>query len=39
MEYKGYCGTAQYSAEDNVLFGQVIGINSLISYEGSFDIG
>ena len=34
MEYKGYLGTVEYSSEDNVLFGKVIGINGLISYEG-----
>ncbi len=34
MEYKGYNGTVEYSAEDNILFGKVIGIKSLISYEG-----
>ncbi len=34
MEYKGYSGTVEYSSEDNVLFGKVIGIKSLISYEG-----
>lgn len=35
LEYKGYCGTVEYSAEDNILFGKVIGVKSLISYEGS----
>jgi len=35
MEHKGYQGTVQYSATDNLLFGQIIGIKSLISYEGS----
>ena len=34
LEYKGYCGTVEYSAKDNVLFGKVIGVNGLISYEG-----
>lgn len=34
LEYKGYYGTVEYSAKDNVLFGRVIGINGLISYEG-----
>lgn len=34
LEHKGYNGTVEYSAEDNVLFGKVIGIKSLISYEG-----
>ena len=35
LEYKGYQGTVEYSAEDNLLFGQVVGIRGLISYEGS----
>ena len=34
LEYKGYNGTVEYSAEDNILFGRVIGIKGLISYEG-----
>lgn len=35
MEYKEYFGTVEYSDTDNVLFGKVIGIDSLVSYEGS----
>jgi len=35
LEYKGYFGTVEYSSKDNLLFGKVIGIGSLISYEGS----
>lgn len=35
LEYKGYCGTVEMSSEDEILFGKVIGVNSLISYEGS----
>lgn len=34
LEYKGYYGTVEYSSKDNVLFGKVIGVKSLISYEG-----
>lgn len=34
LEYKGYYGTVELSGADNVLFGKVIGVNSLISYEG-----
>ena len=34
MEYKGYLGTVEYSETDNILFGKVIGIGSLVSYEG-----
>lgn len=34
MAYKGYTGSIEFSAEDNVYFGKIIGIRSLISYEG-----
>ena len=34
MEHKGYCGTVEYSDIDKVLFGKVVGVRSLISYEG-----
>ena len=34
LEYKGYSGTVEYSIADNVLFGKVLGIKGLISYEG-----
>ncbi len=34
LEHKGYKGTVEYSSEDNILFGKVIGIKGLISYEG-----
>ena len=33
LEYKGYQGTVEFSAEDNCLFGKIIGINDLINYE------
>lgn len=32
--YKNYNGTVEYSKEDRCLFGKVIGIKSLLSYEG-----
>ncbi len=35
MEYKGYTGSAEFSAEDQVFFGKVQGVRALISYEGS----
>ncbi len=35
LEYKGYYGTVEFSSEDNILFGKVIGLQSLISYEGN----
>lgn len=34
LQYKGYHGTVEFSAADGVLYGKVIGINGLISYEG-----
>lgn len=34
MEYKGYIGSIEYSEPDNILYGKVQGIRSLISYEG-----
>ena len=35
MSYKGYKGTIECSLEDNVLYGEVLGIRSLLSYEGN----
>ena len=36
LHYKGYSGSVAYSAADNCLYGQVIGLkNSLILYEGN----
>lgn len=34
-EYRGYVGTVAYSDEDKVFYGKVVGIRSLISYEGT----
>lgn len=34
LEYKNYTGTIEYSKEDDLLFGKVMGIKGLISYEG-----
>gem|GEM_PF-6676007 len=35
LEYKGYLGTVEYSAEDNLLCGEVVGImKGLIMYHG-----
>ena len=34
MEYKGYIGSVEFSEEDFILYGKVMGIRSLISYEG-----
>ena len=35
LEYKGYSGTIEYSKEDGQLYGKVMGIRGLISYEGN----
>jgi len=32
--YKGYIGSVEFSEEDCIFFGKVLGIRSLISYEG-----
>lgn len=34
LEYKGYTGSIEYSTEDGLLYGKVLGIRGLISYEG-----
>jgi predicted HicB family RNase H-like nuclease len=34
LEYKGYTGSIEYSSEDNLLYGKVLGLKGLISYEG-----
>ena len=34
MEYKGYIGSVEFSAEDRLFFGKVQGVQALISYEG-----
>lgn len=34
LEYKGYLGTARFSADDKVFCGKIQGINDLILFEG-----
>lgn len=34
LKYKDYRGTVKYSAEDGILYGEIIGINDSVSYEG-----
>ena len=34
LEYKSYTGSIEYSREDNVLYGKLLGLKGLISYEG-----
>ena len=35
MEYKNYLGSVEFSESDGVFFGKVMGIRTLISYEGT----
>ncbi len=35
LQYKGYYANVQYSAEDDVFFGSIVGINDLVSFEGT----
>ena len=35
MEYMGYVGTVEFSEEDGLFYGKVMGIRALISYEGT----
>ena len=35
MEYKGYVGSVEFSEEDALFYGKVLGIRALISYEGT----
>lgn len=34
LSYKNYDGTVEYSKDDKCLYGKVIGLKSLLSYEG-----
>ena len=34
MEYKGYVGSVEFSPDDSIFYGKVMGIRALISYEG-----
>lgn len=34
LNYKGYFGSIDYNSDDGLLYGKVLGIKSLISYQG-----
>ena len=34
LRYKGYVGSVEFSVEDDVLFGEILGIDGLVNYEG-----
>ena len=33
LKHKNYFGSVEFSADDNILYGQIIGINDLVTYE------
>jgi len=35
LEHKGLCAAVEYSTEDNCFFGQLIGIDGLVMFEGT----
>lgn len=35
LNYKGYYGTVEYSAQDDCLFGKILGLTGLYLYEGN----
>ena len=35
LQYKTYLATVHFSAEDEVFYGEIIGINDLVSFEGT----
>lgn len=34
IQYNGYVGSVDFSEEDGIFYGKVVGIRSLVSYEG-----
>ena len=34
LRYKGYIGSVEYSEEDELLHGKLVGIRDLVSYDG-----
>ena len=34
LTYKGYTGSIDFSLEDNCLYGKIVGIDDLVSFEG-----
>lgn len=35
IKYKDYIGSVEFSEEDNLLFGRLLGIRALVTYEGN----
>ena len=34
LKYKGFFGSVEYSAPDNLLHGEILGVNALVMYDG-----
>jgi predicted HicB family RNase H-like nuclease len=34
LKYKGYHGSVEFSPEDGVLFGKIVGIRDVVAFEG-----
>lgn len=34
LEYKGYLGSVEFSADDEVFFGKITGIRDVVTFEG-----
>lgn len=34
IEHKGYLGSVEFSSEDGVFFGKILGLNDLVTFEG-----
>lgn len=34
IQYKGYVGSVEFSEDDQIFYGKIMGIRSLLSYEG-----
>jgi predicted HicB family RNase H-like nuclease len=39
LKYKNHLGTITYSAEDNVFYGKISGIDDLVTFEGTSESG
>jgi predicted HicB family RNase H-like nuclease len=35
LEFKGYAGSVEFSADDNVFFGRIVGIRDVVTFEGA----
>lgn len=34
LEYKGYTGSVEFSADDKIFYGKIVGIRDVVSFEG-----